>query len=173
MKQIQLSQGMVAVVDDDDFERLSGFRWFYRGERNENLGYAMRHGRKTDRTKTIYLHREIANPPPGHEVVFVNHDRLDCRKRNLLVLTKTEALKHHRTRSVNTTREAGVHRNAETGTWSAYICRSGQYYHVGTYPYKVQAEHFYQKAVAQENQNAALAERRMNGLQEIVCSASA
>ena len=78
MKQIQLSQGMVAAVDDDDFERLSGFRWFYRGERNENLGYAMRHGRKTDRTKSIYLHREIANPPPGNEVVFVNHDRLDC-----------------------------------------------------------------------------------------------
>ena len=46
MKQIQLSQGMVAVVDDDDFERLSGFRWFYRGERHENLGYAMRHGTK-------------------------------------------------------------------------------------------------------------------------------
>ena len=34
MQQIQLTQGMIAVVDDDDFERFSHFRWFYRGESN-------------------------------------------------------------------------------------------------------------------------------------------
>src|ERR1700733_14132455 len=113
MKQIQLGQGMVAVVDDDDFERLSGFRYFYRAERNGNLGYAMRHGRKTDRTKTVYLHREIADPLPGHEVVFNNHDRLDCRKQNLRVVTKGEAFQHHRSRSVSTIGEEGVRQNAE------------------------------------------------------------
>jgi hypothetical protein len=76
MKQITLSQGKIALVDDDDHERLSQFRWFYKPERNFHQGYAFRHGRKSDATKMVYLHHEIAAAPPGHEVLFLNNDHL-------------------------------------------------------------------------------------------------
>ena len=45
-----------------------------------------------------------------------------------------------------------------------YISVQDEYYHVGTYPYKVQAEHFYQKALKRENVlNVASAERQTYG----------
>src|ERR1700722_10976266 len=79
MKQLPLSQGKFALLDDDDYDHVCHFRWFYRPEHLDQ-GYAIRHGRKTDPTQTVYLHREIMAPPNGYQVRFLNRDHLDCRK---------------------------------------------------------------------------------------------
>ena len=43
MKQLPLSHdGKHALVDDDDFERLARYRWFYKAERDGLTGYAIR-----------------------------------------------------------------------------------------------------------------------------------
>ena len=97
MQQIPLSQGQIAVIDDDDSERISQFKWFYRAERNGKPGYAVRNIKVDGKATMRYLHREIMNPTPGHEVIFLNHDRLDCRRENLRAVTTEEARQHHRT----------------------------------------------------------------------------
>ena len=72
MQHIPLSQGRIALVDDDDFARVSPYHWFYRGERNSGQGYAIRHDKDGKKYRTVYLHREIMGPvPPEHEVIFV------------------------------------------------------------------------------------------------------
>ena len=43
-----------------------------------------------------YLHDEIMRPPEGHVVVFLNRNRLDCRRSNLLVVPKEEARRYRR-----------------------------------------------------------------------------
>jgi hypothetical protein len=97
MQQIPLSQNQVAIVDDEDFDRLKDFRWFYRGERGGKQGYAIRHEKEGRRYKTQYLHREVVVPvPPGHKVIFRNRDKLDCRKENLRVTTAAEAQQYHK-----------------------------------------------------------------------------
>jgi hypothetical protein len=61
MKMIPLSQDRFAVVDDDDFEWLSQFKWHYHmGSRNRH-GYAIRNERlEPSKTRRIVkMHREI------------------------------------------------------------------------------------------------------------------
>jgi hypothetical protein len=54
MKQIPLSNGKFALVDDEDFEYLNQWKWSYSGH-----GYAHR----LQSGKTVYMHREILKPP--------------------------------------------------------------------------------------------------------------
>src|SRR4051812_24252971 len=97
MRQIPLSQGKVAFVDVADFPLLSGFKWCYRGEKGKT-GYAVRRDRNGPAGKLLYLHKVICPAPPGHETIFLNHQTLDCRRENLMAVTKTEARQHHRVR---------------------------------------------------------------------------
>jgi len=90
MRQIALNQGRVLIVDDEDFDWVSEFHWIYRGERDGADGYAIRKAKVGKKWVNVYLHREILNPPPGHEVIFKYYDRLDCRRDNLAVVTKEQ-----------------------------------------------------------------------------------
>lgn len=152
MQQIQLTQGKIAILDDEDYARLKHFKWFYRGERNGGPGYCCRHGKRPiDPTGTVYLHRAVINPEPGLEVIFLNHDRLDCRKANLRAVTVEVSRQHHRMRRDCKTGAKGVIYNGETDTWSAYLYRSGIAHRVGTYGTREQAESAYQQALIREN----------------------
>jgi hypothetical protein len=162
MQQIPLSQNQTAIVDDEDFERLQGFRWFYRGERDGKQGYAIRHRKEGKAYKTQYLHREVVGPvPQGHEVIFRNHERLDCRKDNLAVVTITEARQHHRTRRDSKSGVKGVRYNGDTDTWSAYAYRQGQCCHFGTYASKEQAQYAYEARLREENPDLYAAPARI------------
>jgi hypothetical protein len=63
MKLIELSQGKHAMVDDDDYERLSAYSWCFNLKKLGH-GYAQRNkhvklGYKRYTTKTIYMHSFI------------------------------------------------------------------------------------------------------------------
>jgi hypothetical protein len=152
MKQITLSQGKVALVDDDGHERLSQFRWFYKPERNFHQGYAFRHGRKTDSTKMVYLHREIAAAPPGHEVLFLNNDHLDCRRENLRVVTSAEARQQRTMRLQSKPGSRRVRIDHHTGSWHAHIYLSdGRRHYVGEFGFKEEAHEACQVALQRKN----------------------
>jgi hypothetical protein len=135
MQTITLSQNQSAIVDDEDFDRLQGFRWFYRGERDGKQGYALRHRKEGKKTKSQYLHREIVGPvPPKHEVIFRNGDKLDCRKENLRIATIAEARQHHKNaRSNSDSGIKGISYNDGPKTWSVDIYRDGYAKRVGTF----------------------------------------
>jgi len=66
MKEIRLTKGYVALVDDEDFERVNQFKWSVvarkKSKKNESLSlYAYRRARKAEKTKRkqIKLHRFI------------------------------------------------------------------------------------------------------------------
>jgi hypothetical protein len=161
MRQISLSQGKVVILDDDDFERLSAYHWCYRGERGGNLGYAIRHARMDGKVKTKYMHREIMNPPPGLEVIFLNHDRLDCRRENLRIVTKEEARRHHRVRHDSRTGVKGVRHNPTNDTYSAFTYRNGHSYRIGTFSSQEHAMQAYEEELRNENPDLAYAPERV------------
>ena len=148
MQQIPLSKNQVAIVDDEDFERLSGFRWFFRGERNGRQGYAIRHRKDGKTTKTQYLHREVVGPvQPKHEVIFRNGDKLDCRKENLRVATIAEARQHHKNaRSNSDSSIKGITFNHRARTYSVDIWRDGRAKRVGTFNTLTEAQERYRNA---------------------------
>lgn len=80
MKEIQLTQGKVALVDDDDYESLSKHKWYYQG------GYASRNITIAFKTrKVIKMHRIIMNPPPEMVVDHKDRNRLNNQKNNLRI----------------------------------------------------------------------------------------
>jgi hypothetical protein len=151
MRRIPLTQNQFVIVDDSDFPLHSEFKWCYRAERNLNQGYAVRHGKVDGKDRLIYLHRLLMNPPKGYEVIFLNHDRLDCRRENLRVVTKEEARQHHRVRNDSATGIKGVRYSPYDRTWSAYICRNGTYHNIGTFYRQVDAQAAYEEALRREN----------------------
>ena len=87
MKIITLACGAECIVDDDDFEMLSAYKW---SKHSKKLGYAVT--RTTKHGKTIYMHRLITGAAAGKYVDHANHNTLDNRRENLSVGSQSENL---------------------------------------------------------------------------------
>lgn len=77
MKQISLTQGKFAIVDDEDFDFLSQFRWHYAE------GYA-------SKAPHIRMHRLLMNTPEGYLTDHINNNTLDNRRSNLRVVSPSQ-----------------------------------------------------------------------------------
>ena len=82
---IKLSNGDTAIVDEEDFERVSGLRWS-----SHSAGYAVAHNpdqydsEKGRSSGLVLLHRFVLGLGPGDPAVdHLNHNKLDCRRSNL------------------------------------------------------------------------------------------
>lgn len=99
MKKIKLTQGKITVVDDEDFEWLSQYRWCY------SHGYALR---ATNAGARIYMHREVNKTPEGSETDHINRNKLDNRKVNLRSVTRSQNTVNHTAHKHNITGIKGV-----------------------------------------------------------------
>jgi hypothetical protein len=133
--QIPLSQGKVAIVDPENHALFSEHRWSYRAERNHGPGCAVRHVKVNDKDHLSYLHREVMDAPADKLVIFLNHDKLDCRKANLKIVSPQEARWYHRARRDSRSGIKGV-KAAANGKWYASITRFGVFHHLGTFATK-------------------------------------
>ena len=94
MKKIPLTKGQVAIVDDEDFEYLSQFKWHFKKGRCKKIGYAARCeylGKVDGRYKqiTILMHKEIMNSF-DHEIDHRDGDGLNNQKFNLRPATSSQ-----------------------------------------------------------------------------------
>jgi hypothetical protein len=87
MKEIKLTQGKVAFVDDEDFDYLNQWRWQF--VFNGYTWYAHR-SEYTNGKKTIRMHRLIMNAPKGVFIDHIDHNGLNNQKSNLRVCTRSE-----------------------------------------------------------------------------------
>jgi hypothetical protein len=89
MKQIPLTNGSFVLVDDEDFEFLSQWKWHL-----SDGGYALRNNHKRlgvlhYSNKQIRMHRVINNTPEGLFTDHINRNKLDNRKCNLRTVNKS------------------------------------------------------------------------------------
>jgi hypothetical protein len=102
-KEIPLSQGMVALVSEEDYERASAFKWSASRESRAKKWYAIRWSTVQEqldngwsRRVKIRLHRFIVGLPPGlfdPEARVVDHvsgDSLDNQRENLRICSQEE-----------------------------------------------------------------------------------
>lgn len=75
MKEIKLTRGKFAIVDDDDFEWLNQFKWHC-----DTQGYAKNAIQGT-------MHRLILSPNNGDITRHINEVKLDNRRENLKIIT--------------------------------------------------------------------------------------
>lgn len=95
MKEIILTQGYKALIDDEDFEVINKFKWSYLESQSGNQ-YAHCHSLGDKNRKTIRMHRLIMKAPKGKEVDHINGDGLDNRKLNLRICNRNENQKNQK-----------------------------------------------------------------------------
>jgi len=119
--EIRLTQGKMAIVDDEDYGMLRRYKWHFMPPRKgiSGTGYASsgQHG------TTRYMHRVIMlSPPKGLDVDHINGDGLDNRRENLRVIPHQQnCASRHRLNQRNSSGKAGVYFERGTGRWRAYI----------------------------------------------------
>jgi hypothetical protein len=107
MKEIKLSKGMVALVDDTDYEYINQWSWYAIkvGRRH----YAVRKGKRTPLGRENFLmHRVIMDTPIGLEVDHIDHDGLNNQRYNLRNCTHRQNIRNKRKQVNNKTGYVGV-----------------------------------------------------------------
>ena len=111
MKQISLTQGHFAVVDDDDFKTLSVFKWYAAKTTKAGDFYAVRGIRRRGTYQNVRMHRVIMSAKTGEVVDHRNHNTLDNRKDNLRLVTNSQ----------NAMNRKGANINSRTGIRGVYF----------------------------------------------------
>jgi hypothetical protein len=133
MKEIQLTQGMVALVDDEDFERLSQYKWYALAD--GNTFYARRHIRGEDgKQKVIQMHREILKLTAKNiECDHINHNGIDNQKHNLRCCTRAENSMNQMSRRGSSSKYKGVSWYKTKCKWCSQIRVNGLLINLGYY----------------------------------------
>ena len=133
MKDIQLTQGKVAVVDDDDYLYLSRFKW------QASLFGRIYYAQRCTRERTVErMHRTILSTMVGRtlkrteQTDHVNGDGLDNRRSNLRVASPSQNLhNYHRRSSKASSQYLGVCWDKKNKKWCARIRANGKKVHLG------------------------------------------
>lgn len=146
-KQIPLTQGKIAIVDDEDFKILNQYKW-----------HAQKHGRYFiaarriwDKQKKRYfmicMHREIMNLQykDGKQVDHINHNGLDNHKRNLRICTGAENCRN-RVKIKGSSIYKGVSWFTRDKKWMACIRLNYKTYYLGYFNSEISAAKAYDNA---------------------------
>lgn len=149
MKKIPLrgkyGQGKYAIVDDDDFARVSKFKWHVLVDsrlHKPSPSSVVSAEKKT--RKTIYLGRFITNAPKGKVVDHINHNIFDNRKSNLRICTQSENTLNRRIPHDNKSGFKGVHFNGYK--WIALIGVNDKLKYIGGFENRIDAAKAYNEA---------------------------
>lgn len=143
-KEIPLSQGKVALVDDADFDHLSQWKWHVR--RQGEQWYASRNVHRADgRRTTLNMHRAIVDAGEL-EVDHIDGNGLNNVRANLRVCTPDQNKRNVLLRSVATGRFKGVTPRKSKGDWQARISINGKKKHLGVFADEIDAAKAYDAA---------------------------
>lgn len=130
MKKIPLTRGKFALVDDDDYEELSKYKW-----RITSNGYALHTGpRDKDRKrKTFLMHRLIMDTPLGLCTDHKNGNKLDNRKENLRICTYSQNNYNIPKKKDNISGCKGVGFHTKSGKYRSRIVVNKKAIHLGLF----------------------------------------
>jgi len=160
MRTIPLTQGKVAIVDDQDYAELSKYKWY--ATNNRKRWYAGRHVGPRSHRKQVFMHRQLLNAPPGLQCDHINGDGLDNRRCNLRICTSSENSMNRRSRG-GTSEFKGVYWYKRNKKWRAQIRDDGKQYHLGYFQNEASAARAYNRAA----RNAFGEFARVNSLTEL------
>ena len=131
MKEIELTQGRVTLVDDKDYEWLSQHKWHF--DR-----YAYRTVKAGKHKRSVRMHREILDAPKGMEVDHINGDKLDNRRSNLRVVTRS-VNSRNQCRRKSYDAPAGVYWDRFRNKWKVVTSLEGKQWNIGRYTAREEA----------------------------------
>jgi len=126
MKEIKLTNGMIALVDDADYEWVNQWKWGVSGVGVE--AYASRMVSVNKKQKAIQMHRLILGCEFGDKKIVdhINHNVLDNRRENIRICTVSQNAQNRKKHKPMTSIYKGVYLFTKkyfkitTGEWSYY-----------------------------------------------------
>lgn len=153
-KEIVLTQGQVAIVDDADFKWLNQWKWHaHKSKRDPSAKfYAVRTYRKTlpngeTKNASIKMHRQILGAPDDTNVDHEDGNGLNNQRHNLRAANKTQ---NNANRRLNRNNKSGFKGVSWTGRhWKAAIQVKGRAYNLGYFPTPQAAHERYKEAAVE------------------------
>lgn len=158
MKEIPLTQGKVALVDDEDYDFLMQWKW--QATKTKCTWYAKRVSNNKDKHKngkrySILMHRVIMKAKLFYEVDHnPDHNGLNNQKHNLRIATRTQ--NKINTHKINSTGYRGVELNKYSKKFSAHIRINGKLKHLGVFETAIEAAKAYNNAAVQYHDKFAI-----------------
>ena len=136
-RKIRLTQGKFAIVDPDDYQRLSKHKWQYNPKQKHN-GYAQRAKQVCGKGKTVGMHREVIKVDYSMVVDHINGNGLDNRKANLRGATIMQNCWNRRTRR-GSNHFKGVTWGKEAKKWRVIVTCAGKQIQLGFFEDEIEA----------------------------------
>lgn len=140
MREIPLSNGGAAFVDDEDFDLIAAYRW-----RRNIGGYAVRSTTQNGVNRTYSMHRVIFGAVSGQQVDHIDRNRLNNVRANLRLATASQNAINRV--SASKTGYRGVQQDYRR--FKAMIWAAGQFYLLGRFSNAIEAARAYDKAARQ------------------------
>jgi len=137
---IPLTDGLYAYVDAADYEWLSQYTWW------SASGYAAR----SEKGRTIFMHREIMKPPPGMLVDHIDGSRANNCRFNLRLCTRAENQQNKCKKGGCTSCFKGVSYDKKHQKWYAYCQVEGAYRWLGYFDDEVEAARTYDRTAVEQ-----------------------
>lgn len=144
MKQIELTRGKFAIVDDTDFEWLYQWKWI--AVKGRNTFYAVRGEGIFPFRKLVFMHRVIMNTPDGMETDHQDHNGLNNQRYNLRNCTRMQNSQNQKIFSNNTSGYKGVTWEKHIEKWRVRITINRTRIHLGYFSTAKDAGHAYDVA---------------------------
>lgn len=134
MKEIVLTQGQKAIIDDCDYDLVKVYAWQAAYKSSTNSFYAITTFMDSQGVQhTIRMHRLIANTPKGQPTDHKNRNTLDNRRQNLRICTPSQNNCNRKTHSNNASGFKGVSFRRARGKFQAAITLNGKKKYLGLF----------------------------------------
>jgi len=146
MKEVRLTQGKVALVDDEDFKELNSHNWYTQKCGGGSNTYACRWIRPQakGRQVRIFMHRQILDIADGIEIDHIDGDGLNNQKENIRECSHQGNSFNRRKIKKTSSVFKGVWR--EDKKWRAAIRHNDKLIHIGRFVLEADAANAYNLA---------------------------
>lgn len=129
-----LTNGYNAVIDSDDFAKVSEYKWYGRRGKNGTI-YAT-----STLHKNVHMHRHILGVNNPKEFVdHIDHDGLNNTKSNLRIVNNSQNMQNMRPNKNTSSKFKGVYWNSEKMKWTTQIRINGKTKHIGHFAEEIEA----------------------------------
>lgn len=139
MKEIPLTFGLVALVDDGDFDLVSKYAWWAQFPNGPE--YPVYAQTKFEKRLNIYMHALLVPVQKGFVIDHRNLNGCDNRRENLRIGTRSQNGANAKLSKANTSGFKGV--TLSFGKWHAQIMVYRENIPLGRFVDKVEAAHAY------------------------------
>ena len=138
VRYVPLTRGLFATVEAADYERASRYKWCALD------GGGKQYACRTERGRTILMHRFLLDPPRGMVVDHIDGNGLNNRRGNLRICTQRQNTRNSRPRG-QASRYKGVRWDKSRQRWLTAIYDGNRHIHIGRFDDEAEAARAYDR----------------------------